>query len=67
MHRDVIEGNWKRFKGRVQREWGGLTDRDVEEIGGSRTRLVRAIRERYGVARAEAEEQVSGWLDELSA
>jgi len=58
MNWDRIEGNWKQFKGRVQQQWGKLTDDDVAEINGKRVELVGKVQSRYGYAREKAEAEV---------
>jgi uncharacterized protein YjbJ (UPF0337 family) len=61
MNWDQVEGNWKQLKGRVQQQWGKLTDDDVDTIKGKRVELVGKIQERYGVAREKAEEEVESF------
>jgi uncharacterized protein YjbJ (UPF0337 family) len=61
MNWDRIEGNWKQFKGRVQQQWGKLTDDDLDVISGKREELVGRIQEAYGMQRDEAERQVAAW------
>ena len=34
MNEDRIKGNWKQFKGKVQEQWGKLTDDDLDVIAG---------------------------------
>lgn len=63
MNWDQIEGQWKQFTGKVQAEWGKLTDRDLDVIDGNRQQLVGLIQERYGVAKEDAEQQVDRWLN----
>ena len=62
---DILEGKWKQLKGRVQEEWGDLTDDDLDMINGSRTRLEGKIQERYGRTRAEARAEIDDWLEDL--
>lgn len=56
---DGIEGKWKQFKGAVKVRWGKLTDDDLQVINGKRDQLIGKIQERYGIAKAEAERQIS--------
>lgn len=63
MNWDRIEGNWKQFKGKVREKWGKLTDDELETIAGSKDRLVGALQEKYGVAKDEAERQLTEWQD----
>lgn len=65
MNTDRIEGNWKQIKGKVQEQWGKLTDDDFDVIDGRREQLAGKIQERYGIARDEAERQVRDWEKRL--
>lgn len=58
MNWDQIEGNWKEAKGRIQQQWGELTNDDVDTIKGKRMELVGKLQSRYGYARERAEEEV---------
>ena len=64
MNRDILQGNWKELKGRVQQKWGQLTNDDIDVIQGSRDELVGRVQQRYGHAREQAEREVDLWLDE---
>ncbi len=58
MNWDIVEGNWKQFKGKVKTQWGKLTDDHLDVIAGKRDALVGRIQEIYGVNREEAEKQI---------
>lgn len=58
---DRVRGNWKQIKGEVKEQWGKLTDDELDQIEGKRDKLIGRIQERYGIAKAEAERQVSSW------
>ena len=36
MNWDRIEGNWKQLRGKVQQQWGKLTDDDFDYVEGRR-------------------------------
>ena len=61
MNWDRVEGDWKQIKGKVQQQWGKLTNDDMDVIEGNRTELLGAIQKRYGVAKDEAERQVDSF------
>jgi uncharacterized protein YjbJ (UPF0337 family) len=61
MNWDRIAGNWKQFQGEAQKQWGNLTNDDLDVIAGERTKLIGRIQERYGWAREEAERRVEEW------
>ena len=58
MNNDRIEGNWKEMKGKVQQQWGKLTNDDLDVIDGRREELVGKIQQAYGKSREEAEKEV---------
>ncbi len=58
---DIIKGKMKQFKGDVKAKWGELTDDEITKMEGNRDKLVGTVQEKYGMARAEAEEEVKSW------
>ena len=62
MNWDQVEGKWKQLKGDVRKQWGKLTDDDLEYMAGSRDKFVGRLQERYGVAREEAQKQADDWM-----
>lgn len=61
MNEDRIKGNWKQFKGKIQEQWGKLTDDDFDVVAGRREQMLGKIQERQGIAKEEAEVQLSDW------
>lgn len=61
MNWERIQGNWKQVKGKAVENWGKLTHDDLHVVEGRREQLAGKIQERYGVAKEEAEKQVSAW------
>ena len=59
---DRIAGNWKLFKGKVQKQWGKLTRNDIAAANGRREELVGRIQARYGIDKAQADRQVDDWI-----
>jgi uncharacterized protein YjbJ (UPF0337 family) len=58
MNWSIIEGNWKQLKGKVQEQWGLLTDDTIDVIEGRREKLAGKIQESYGIGKDEAEKQI---------
>lgn len=58
-NRDILMGKWKQLRGRVRKQWGKLTDDQIEQIGGSYERLVGVLQERYGQLRQKTRPQAS--------
>lgn len=61
MNWDIVEGNWKQFKGKVKAQWGKLTDDQLDVISGKRVELSGKIQEAYGVTKDEAEQQIKNF------
>ena len=61
MNWDQMAGKWSQMKGEARRQWGKLTDDDLEVIAGSKDKLAGRIQERYGIAKEQAEEQIDRW------
>ena len=65
MNWDQIAGNWKQFEGKVQHQWGKLTQDDLQQAQGDQKVLAGKIQERYGITKEEAEHQVKEWHNKL--
>lgn len=59
MNWDIVQGNWKQFKGKVKAQWGKLTDDQLDVIDGKRIELLGRIQETYGIGKDEAEQQLA--------
>jgi uncharacterized protein YjbJ (UPF0337 family) len=55
---NIVEGNWKQFKGKVKTQWGKLTNDHLDVIAGKRDQLLGKIQESYGITKDEAEKQI---------
>lgn len=66
MNWDRVEGNWKQLKGKVQQQWGKLTDDSFDVINGQREVLAGKLQESYGITKDEAERQIKDWENSVS-
>src|SRR5437764_14220131 len=62
---DQLAGQWKQFKGNVKKDWGKLTDDDLEQIAGKRDIMAGKVQERYGYAKEEANRKIDEWANKL--
>ena len=67
MNREQLAGAWYVVRGKVQEQWGKLTDDDLDVINGRHTQLVGKVRQRYGKTREAAEREVDRWLETIDA
>lgn len=66
MNWDVIEGNWTQYKSQIKAQWGKLNNDHLDIIAGKRDQLLSQIQKSYGIAREEAEQQVTSFQKFLS-
>jgi len=62
MNEDVLKGKWHQLKGEVKRQWGKLTDDDIDRAGGEAEKLIGRVQERYGYQRDEAKKEVDDFI-----
>lgn len=65
MNKDTVKGNLKQFRGEIQRQWGKLTNDQLDIIEGNREKLAGQIQEAYGLAKDEAERQVNEYNERV--
>ncbi len=63
MNEDTLKGQWKQLKGQMQKQWGRLTNDDIDQIEGSRDILLGKLQEYYGKSREENERDLDRWLE----
>ncbi len=63
MDTNILEGKWKQMIGEAKRQWGRLTDDELDRIEGDKDKLVGMIQEKYGYAKEKAEREVDQFLD----
>jgi uncharacterized protein YjbJ (UPF0337 family) len=63
MNWDRVEGEWKQWKGKVQQQWGKLTNDDLDVIEGNRQELAGRLQQRYGYAKDQAEKEIDSWMN----
>ena len=67
MNKDLFEGKWHEYKGKVKEKWGKLTDNDLTQINGKREALLGKLQTHYGYAKDRAESELeefeSSWSE----
>ena len=63
MNWDIIEGNWKQFKGKVHEQWGKLTNDDLDQVEGNMEQLSGKLQEKYGKTKEEADAEIDRWAN----
>jgi uncharacterized protein YjbJ (UPF0337 family) len=62
MNTDVLTGQWKQLRGKVQQKWGDLTNDDLDRINGKRVELEGVLQERYGYSKDQVTREVDEFL-----
>ena len=63
MNWDRVEGDWKQFKGKVQQQWGKLTDDDLDVIEGNQDRARRPpCRSAMATPRTRPKSRSTTWM-----
>jgi uncharacterized membrane protein YeaQ/YmgE (transglycosylase-associated protein family)/uncharacterized protein YjbJ (UPF0337 family) len=58
----VIEGQWDQVREKIHVRWGKISEEDCDQIDGNHDRFINMLVERYGIAKAEAEDQLQSYL-----
>ena len=62
MNEDILTGKWTQLKGEIKKQWGKLTDDELDVIDGQRDKLLGKMQEKYGYARFDAERELDNFL-----
>jgi len=58
MNKDIFEGKWEQAKGEVQKQWGKLTNEDLDVVKGDAKILMGKLQEKYGMTKEAAEKAI---------
>jgi uncharacterized protein YjbJ (UPF0337 family) len=67
MNHQQLQGNWQQVKGKIQENFGKLTDDDLTQTEGKADVIIGKIQERYGIALDEAAKKFNQYLEKLEA
>ena len=62
---DVYRGKWLEFKGKIQKNWGKITDDEVNEMKGESKELQGKLQQKYGYTKEEARKEIDSFLYKL--
>ena len=65
MNPDILEGQWKQLRGRLQERWGELTNDELDQINGKRWVLIGKLQEKYGYTREKADQEINDFLTKI--
>ncbi len=59
---NALYSNWKQLKGKVKKQWGELTDNDVQAIDGNTDELIGRLISTYGYTKEYAQQAIEHFL-----
>jgi uncharacterized protein YjbJ (UPF0337 family) len=59
MNEDTLKGQWREFKGELQKSWGKITGDEYEATKGDVNAIAGLLQQRYGLAKEEASRRIS--------
>lgn len=65
MNKNIFEGKWEQLKGNVQKNWGKLTNDDLDVINGNIKILAGKVQEKYGITKDEAQKQIDDYKKKM--
>lgn len=63
MNEDIFGGKWKQFRGELRKQWGKLTDDELEQAKGNTEKLLGLVQERYGYSKDEVLARYNAMVD----
>ena len=63
MNKDILKGKWMQMRGDLRKQWGKLTDSDMDQIQGDAEKFIGKLQERYGYNREQAEKEVNDYMN----
>ena len=67
MNQAMLKGQWLQIKGQARKQWGKLTDDEIDQIQGDAEILLGKLQQRYGYTREQAEQELERWQAERKA
>ncbi len=61
-----LKGKWMQIKGEAKKQWGKLTDDELNQIDGDRMKLEGMLREKYGYGKDRIKREIEDWLKKAS-
>ena len=66
MSNNIFAGKWKQLRGDIKKQWGKLTDDDLDQAEGNWDKFVGRIQERYGKSKQESEESANKFFNSMA-
>lgn len=67
MNKQIFDGQWNQVKGKIQEQWGELTDDELDKIAGDNQQIYGFLQKHYGFAKDAAAAKVNEFARALSS
>jgi uncharacterized protein YjbJ (UPF0337 family) len=64
MNNDELQAKWDRLTAKAKRQWGKLTNDEIEQAKGNRDELIAKIQEKYGESKDTIAKKFNDWWDD---
>jgi uncharacterized protein YjbJ (UPF0337 family) len=66
LNKDVMQGKWKQMRGKVKKQWGKLTDDQLDKISGTYDELAGLIQVNYGYSIEKVKKELDVFLQHIN-
>jgi uncharacterized protein YjbJ (UPF0337 family) len=66
MNENIVEGQWKMIRGEIKKQWGKLTDDELDQAEGNRDKLVGLLQKKYGYTQEKAQQEYDDFVNTWS-
>jgi len=63
MNEDIVKGKLKELQGKIQEQWGEITDDEFDKTEGQKDMLLGLLQKKYGYSKEKAEAAFKDLLD----
>ena len=57
-----LQGNWHQLKGKIKKNWGKLTDDELDKMSGREEEILGALQKYYGITEEQARADLHKFL-----
>ena len=66
MNNSINKGKWRELKGEIKKNWGDLTESEIEKTEGNLDQIAGKIQQKYGETVEQARGKLNKMLDNIS-
>lgn len=63
MNKEIFQGHWNEFKGKIKEQYGKFTDDEISQINGKLEQFLGKLQTKYGWTKEKAETELNQWFN----